>query len=64
MTFIYVIVGVPLQLIVALAIAMLLNEGMQGLPVLPVRLLPAVDAGRLGCHRTCSGGRCSKSTAW
>ena len=27
-TFIYVIVGVPLQLIVALAIAMLLNEGM------------------------------------
>ncbi len=31
-TFIYVIVGVPLQLIVALAIAMLLNEGMKGLP--------------------------------
>jgi len=30
-TFIYVIVGVPLQLIVALAIAMLLNEGMKGL---------------------------------
>jgi multiple sugar transport system permease protein len=31
-TFIYVIVGVPLQLAVALAIAMLLNEGMKGLP--------------------------------
>jgi pectin-derived oligosaccharide transport system permease protein len=31
-TFIYVIVGVPAQLIVALAIAMLLNEGMKGLP--------------------------------
>ncbi len=31
-TFIYVFVGVPLQLIVALAIAMLLNEGMKGLP--------------------------------
>jgi multiple sugar transport system permease protein len=30
-TFIYVIVGVPLQLIVALAVAMLLNEGMRGL---------------------------------
>ena len=30
-TFIYVIVGVPLQLIVALAVAMLLNEGMKGL---------------------------------
>jgi multiple sugar transport system permease protein len=30
-TFIYVIVGVPLQLAVALAIAMLLNEGMKGL---------------------------------
>jgi multiple sugar transport system permease protein len=30
-TFIYVIVGVPAQLIVALAIAMLLNEGMKGL---------------------------------
>ena len=30
-TFIYVIVGVPLQLIAALAIAMLLNEGMKGL---------------------------------
>src|SRR5215204_454646 len=30
-TFIFVIVGVPLQLIVALAIAMLLNEGMKGL---------------------------------
>jgi multiple sugar transport system permease protein len=30
-TFIYVIVGVPLQLIVALAIALLLNEGMKGL---------------------------------
>jgi multiple sugar transport system permease protein len=31
-TFTYVFVGVPLQLIVALAIAMLLNEGMRGLP--------------------------------
>jgi multiple sugar transport system permease protein len=31
-TFTYVIVGVPLQLIVALAIAILLNEGMKGLP--------------------------------
>jgi pectin-derived oligosaccharide transport system permease protein len=30
-TFIYVVVGVPAQLIVALAIAMLLNEGMKGL---------------------------------
>jgi multiple sugar transport system permease protein len=30
-TFIYVIVGVPAQLIVALGIAMLLNEGMKGL---------------------------------
>jgi multiple sugar transport system permease protein len=30
-TFTYVIVGVPLQLIVALAVAMLLNEGMKGL---------------------------------
>jgi multiple sugar transport system permease protein len=30
-TFQYVVVGVPLQLIVALAIAMLLNEGMKGL---------------------------------
>jgi multiple sugar transport system permease protein len=30
-TFIYVFVGVPAQLIVALAIAMLLNEGMKGL---------------------------------
>ena len=30
-TFIYVIVGVPAQLIVALAVAMLLNEGMKGL---------------------------------
>jgi multiple sugar transport system permease protein len=30
-TFTYVIVGVPVQLIVALAIAMLLNEGMKGL---------------------------------
>jgi multiple sugar transport system permease protein len=30
-TFIYVLVGVPAQLIVALAIAMLLNEGMKGL---------------------------------
>ena len=30
-TFIYVFVGVPLQLIVALAVAMLLNEGMKGL---------------------------------
>jgi multiple sugar transport system permease protein len=30
-TFTYVFVGVPLQLIVALAIAMLLNEGMKGL---------------------------------
>jgi multiple sugar transport system permease protein len=32
-TFTYVIVGVPLQLIVALAIAMLLNEGMKGLAI-------------------------------
>ena len=31
-TFIYVFVGVPLQLIAALAVAMLLNEGMKGLP--------------------------------
>ena len=31
-TFTYVIVGVPLQLIMALAVAMLLNEGMKGLP--------------------------------
>jgi pectin-derived oligosaccharide transport system permease protein len=31
-TFTYVFVGVPLQLIAALAIAMLLNEGMKGLP--------------------------------
>ena len=31
-TFIYVAVGVPLQLIVALGVAMLLNEGMRGLP--------------------------------
>jgi multiple sugar transport system permease protein len=30
-TFTYVLVGVPLQLIVALAVAMLLNEGMKGL---------------------------------
>ena len=30
--FTYVIVGVPLQLIMALAVAMLLNEGMKGLP--------------------------------
>jgi multiple sugar transport system permease protein len=32
-TFIYVIVGVPLQLIVALGVAMLLNEGMKGLAI-------------------------------
>ncbi len=32
-TFTYVIVGVPVQLIVALAIAILLNEGMKGLPL-------------------------------
>src|SRR6476620_6081307 len=31
-TFTYVFVGVPLQLIADLAIAMLLNEGMKGLP--------------------------------
>jgi multiple sugar transport system permease protein len=31
-TFTYVFVGVPLQLIMALAVAMLLNEGMKGLP--------------------------------
>ena len=31
-TFTYVFVGVPLQLILALAVAMLLNEGMKGLP--------------------------------
>jgi pectin-derived oligosaccharide transport system permease protein len=31
-TFTYVFVGVPLQLIMALAVAMLLNEGMRGLP--------------------------------
>ena len=31
-TFIYVFVSTPLQLIVALAIALLLNEGMKGLP--------------------------------
>jgi multiple sugar transport system permease protein len=31
-TFTYVLVGVPLQLIAALAIAILLNEGMKGLP--------------------------------
>jgi multiple sugar transport system permease protein len=31
-TFIYVFVSTPLQLIIALAIAMLLNEGMRGLP--------------------------------
>jgi multiple sugar transport system permease protein len=32
-TFIYVLVGVPLQLILALAIALLLNQGMRGLPL-------------------------------
>jgi multiple sugar transport system permease protein len=32
-TFTYVIVGVPLQLIAALAIAMLLNQGMKGLAI-------------------------------
>ena len=31
-TFIYVFVSTPLQLIIALAVAMLLNEGMKGLP--------------------------------
>ena len=31
-TFIYVFVSIPLQLVVALAIALLLNEGMKGLP--------------------------------
>jgi multiple sugar transport system permease protein len=32
-TFIYVLVGVPLQLLLALAIALLLNKGMRGLPL-------------------------------
>jgi multiple sugar transport system permease protein len=32
-TFIYVLVGVPLQLLLALAIALLLNRGMRGLPL-------------------------------
>jgi len=32
-TFIYVLVGVPLQLILALAIALLLDKGMRGLPL-------------------------------
>jgi multiple sugar transport system permease protein len=32
-TFTYVLVGVPLQLVVALGIAILLNEGMKGLPI-------------------------------
>src|SRR4051812_28583851 len=32
-TFTYVIVGVPLQLILALAIALLLDKGMRGLPI-------------------------------
>src|SRR5919112_3474300 len=32
-TFIYVIVSVPLQLDLALAIALLLNKGMRGLPI-------------------------------
>jgi multiple sugar transport system permease protein len=32
-TFIYVLVGVPVQLIVALAIAMVLDKGMRGLPI-------------------------------
>ena len=63
-TFIYVIVGVPLQLAVALAIAMLLNEGMKGPGLLPVDLLPAVDAVALPLPLLCSGGRCSRWTAW
>ena len=32
-TFIYVVVGVPLQLVLALGIAMLLDKGMRGLPL-------------------------------
>ena len=63
-TFTYVFVGVPLQLIMALAVAMLLNEGMKGLAVLSVRLLPAVDARRLSCHCCALAADVRGATAW
>ena len=62
-TFIYVIVGVPLQLIVALAIAMLLNEGMKGLAFYrSIFYLPSMLGASVAIALI--GGRCSKATAW
>ena len=48
-TFTYVFVSVPLQLAIALLLAVVLDRGVRGLAVLPVDLLPAVAA-RLECR--------------
>ena len=50
-TFTYVIVGVPLQLIMALGGRHAAERGDEGAAVLSVGLLPAVDARQLGGHR-------------
>ena len=50
-TFIYVIVSVPLQLILALARRPAARPGHAGAAPVPLDLLPAVDAGRLGRDR-------------
>lgn len=45
-TFIYVVVGVPLQLIIALALALLLDRGVRGLPIYrSVLYLPSLIGG-------------------
>ncbi len=51
-TFTYVLVGVPLQLGVALLIALVLDKGVARVAVLPLHFLLAVPAGRIGgsCH--------------
>ena len=46
-TLVYVLVSVPIQLVVALGIALMLDRGLRGL-ALPVDLLPAVAPRRLG----------------
>ncbi len=59
----YVFVSVPLQLVLALALAVLLDRGMRGLAFYrSVLYLPSLLGARW--RSPCCGGRCSAPTAW
>ena len=63
-TFIYVIVGVPAATDRGLGHRHAAERGDEGAGLLPVDLLPAVDAGRLGCHCCALAADVRGATAW